>query len=142
MHVLFLYSRIDNCYRWTIGLIFLSTLKLLFWKSHVPLTFSSISVFEFHFYSVYCMQRMSTFGCMFIIMTLTVLEFFKTKNNIQFFFSTWRRNIIYQHSGATVPELFKSCICIEYLPGKDIIQHILLSDFQIYQRNCSTRKTL
>lgn len=56
------------------------------WKSHVPLTFSSISVFEFHFYSVYCMQRMSTFGCMFIIMTLTVLEFFKTKNNIQFFF--------------------------------------------------------
>lgn len=86
MHVLFLYSRIDNCYRWTIGLIFLSTLNLLFWKSHVPLTFSSISVFEFHFYSVYCMQRMSTFGCMFIIMTLTVLEFFKTKNNIQFFF--------------------------------------------------------
>lgn len=86
MHVLFLYSRIDNCYRWTIGLIFLSTLKLLFWKSHVPLTFSSISVFEFHFHSVYCMQRMSTFGCMFIIMTLTVLEFFKTKNNIQFFF--------------------------------------------------------
>lgn len=86
MHVLFLYSRIDNCYRWTIGLIFLSTLKLLFWKSHVPLTFSSISVSEFHFHSVYCMQRMSTFGCMFIIMTLTVLEFFKTKNNIQFFF--------------------------------------------------------
>lgn len=100
-------SLLDNCYRWTIGSIFLSTLKLLFWKSHVPLTFSSISVFEFHFYSVYCMQRMSTFGCMFIIMTLTVLEFFKTKNNIQFFFSTWRRNIIYQHSGATVPELFK-----------------------------------
>lgn len=84
---------IRMCYFFTRGSIiaidgqfFLSTLKLLFWKSHVPLTFSSISVFEFHFYSVYCMQRMSTFGCMFIIMTLTVLEFFKTKNNIQFFF--------------------------------------------------------